>query len=148
MTAPRAIEALWLDGAMAIEVAEAAAGAPGWPRLQRLVVGRVGTVEASLAEAVRDRDGGWPVGSYLYTVPRGRVERARGDLLADVDDKLDEDGERETLLGGHGADNVRAAVHARVLADTGIDAALRGEAEALRRVAIALALADRKAVAS
>ena len=139
---------LWLDGTAAIEVAEAAAGAPGWPPLQRLVEGVAGTSAVALAEAQRDRDAGWPLDCYMYPVPRGRVERARGDLLADVDDKLDEDGEHETLLGGHGADNVRAAVHARVLADTGIDAALRGEAEALRRVAVRLARADRKAVAS
>ena len=97
---------LWLDGAAALAVAEAAVGAPGWPPLQRLVVGRVGTFGVLLA--------GWPLGCYMYPVPRGRVEQGPWMLA-----------QRET-----------------------VDAALRGEAEALRRVAIELARVDRKAVAS
>ena len=105
---------LWLDGAAALEVAEAAVGAPGWPPLQRLVVGVAGTSPVPLAEAQRDRDAGWPLGCYMYPVPRGRVEQGPWMLA-----------QRET-----------------------VDAALRGEAEALRRVAIERALADRKAVAS
>ena len=109
---------LWLDGAAALEVAEAAAGSPGWPPLQRLVVGRVGTVEVPLAEAQRDRDDGWPLDCcYMYPVPASRV------LLA--------------MAFEPGAPSTRE-----------LAAALRGEAEALRRVAIELAHADRKSVAS
>jgi hypothetical protein len=108
---------LWLDGAAALEVAEAAVGAPGWPPLQRLVEGVAGTSPVQLAEAQRDRDARWPLDCYMYPVPASRV------LLAMAFEP--------------------GAPPAALLA-----AALRGEAEALRRVAIELARADRKAVAS
>jgi len=117
---------LWLDGTAALEVAEAAAGAPGWPPLQRLVEGVAGTSPVPLAEAQRDRDAGWPLDCYMYQVPRGRVERAlAGTRIVQS-------------RGGDWADDWRCL----------LDAALRGEAEALRRVAIELARVDRKAVAS
>ena len=113
---------LWLDGTAALEVAEAAAGAPGWPPLQRLVEGVAGTSAVALAEAQRDRDAGWPLDCYMYPVPRGRVERALREA------------ERVEGPGGVWRSH--------------LESALRGDVEALRRVAIELARADRKAVAS
>ncbi len=112
--------ALWLDGHAAIEVAEAAHGAPGWPLLLQLLAGG-GWREVPLADAQADRERGWPLDGYMYPVPRARVEQA-----------LD----RARLCGANGID------------DGELMAALVGAAEPLRRVAIELATSDRRAVAS
>lgn len=109
--------ALWLDGSEAIEVAEAAHGAPSWPPLLQLLAAG-GWREVSLVDAQADCDAGWPLDMYMYPVPRARVER--------------------------GLDRA-AGLAARCEI---VRSALRGDAEALHRVAIELALADRKAVAS
>ncbi len=112
--------ALWLDGHAAIEVAEAAHGAPGWPPLLQLLAGG-GWRDVPLVDAQADRERGWPLGGYMYPVPRARVEQA-----------LD----RARLGGANGID------------DGELMAALVGAAEPLCRVAIELATADRRAVAS
>ena len=123
---------LWLDCAAALEVAEAAAGAPGWPPLQRLVEGVAGTSAVALAEAQRDRDAEWPLDCYMYPVPRGRVEQDLAACARLVDAAEQYSRERDEAVKREAA----------------CLAALRGDAEALLRVAVRLADIDRKAVAS
>ena len=123
---------LWLDGSAAIDVAEAAEGVPGWPPLQRLVAGQAGTFAASLAEALRDREAGWPLGCYMYPVPRGRVEQALAHLARAVDAAEQYSRERDEA-----AKREAACI-----------AALRGDDAAIRKVALELARLDRRARAS
>lgn len=129
MTAPRIPTraeldvALWLDGRSAIEVAEVAHGAPGWPPLLQLLAGG-GRREVPLAEAQADRERGWPLDGYMYPVPRERVERMLSDARA--------------VAGGvpYGKWHEHLA------------GALKGDAESTRAIALQLAAADRRAVAS
>lgn len=128
--------ALWLDGHAAIEVAEAAHGAPGWPPLLRMAVAasvvsgspRIDAVD--IAAAQRDRDVDWPLDGYMYPVPRARVESSLIRYRAGYSPW---NGSRDAEW----VDSVEL-----------VSAALRGESEPLRRVAIELAAADRRAVAS
>lgn len=129
MTAPRIPTraeldvALWLDGRSAIEVAEVAHGAPGWPPLLQLLAGG-GRREVPLADAQADRERGWPLDGYMYPVPRERVERMLSDARA--------------VAGGvpYGKWHEHLA------------GALKGDAESTRAIALQLAAADRRAVAS
>ena len=115
--------ALWLDGHAAIKVAEVAHGAPGWPPLLQLLAGG-GWREVPLADAQADRERGWPLDWYMYPVPRERVERMLSDARA--------------VAGGvpYGKWHEHLA------------GALKGDAESTRAIALQLAAADRRAVAS
>lgn len=126
--------ALWLDGRSAIEVAEVAHGAPGWPPLLQLLAGG-GWREAPLVDAQADRERGWPLDGYMYPVPRARVEQALDRVELD-------------LVGVLGTARIARLCGANGIDDGELMAALVGAAEPLRRVAIELATSDRRAVAS
>ena len=120
MTMPTQAEfdcALWLNGEAAIEVAEAAAGATGWPPLMTIVDWRESSVlEARPAEPQLARESSCPLG-YWYPVPRARVEQVLTEAR------------RVEGPGGVWREH--------------LESALRGDAEAVRLVAIEIARSDR-----